>query len=228
MTKLSNLNAGLVNLFAVLLPGLIATAFLADFISGRIHLLSNNDIPWLMSYILLTFKETAWVLAYIIVSFVLGYIIYLIAALFDDLFEVIRKWRLEQGARSAVENDELYLDIQLLKIDLFDKDQNAIPQNNFQWAKTFLVQKCPNAFIEVAKLEAEARFFRSFCVIAFISILYCWYKNSDFIGLIAMLVMLMSFLRYYNRRLKSNTLAYLHVLTFERLKDHENDKADDR
>jgi len=207
VVKPGDFYVSIVDLFAILLPGAVAAALLLAAV--------GNDIPGeIISLPDSTFG--LWV-AFIIAAYLIGHVIFLLGSFLDGRFESLRKWRLEQGAISAVDNDQLYFAVQILKNKIFDDELTPAPLNNFQWVKSVLVQEKPNAIAEVNRLEADSKFFRSLSVISFLSIFLIGFNTNDLIGIILIVITIMCFLRYYERRLKSNTLAYLHLLTFYRL-----------
>jgi len=208
VTKRGDFYASIVDLFAVILPGSVATALLLAS--------ANNNIPR-EAFSLPDSAVGQW-FAFIVASYLLGQVVFLLGSFLDGLFDHLRKWRLEHGAISAIDNDQLFFAVQILKNKTFDDELTPVPLNNFQWAKSVLVQKDQHAIAEVNRLEADSKFFRSLCVVSFLAIFIVGIKSNDLIGLILIVITLMCFLRYYERRLKSNTLAYLHLLTLHRLK----------
>ena len=207
MARLGDFYASIVDLFAILLPGVIAASLLLAAL--------GNDIP--DEIVSLPDSAIGLWLAFVIAAYLIGQVIFLLGSFLDGLFESLRKWRLEQGAISAVDNDQLYFAVQILKNIIFDDELTPAPLNNFQWAKSVLVQEDQNAIAEVNRLEANSNFFRSLSVVSFMSIFFIGFNTSDLIGIALIVLTIICFHRYYERRLKSNTLAYLHVLTFYRL-----------
>jgi len=209
VAKPGDFYVSIIDLFAILLPGAISVALLLAAI--------GNTVP---SEIISLPDSTVgqWV-AFLIAAYFTGQVIFLLGSFLDGRFESLRKWRLEQSAKSAVDNDQLYFAVQILKNKTFEEELTPEPLNNFQWAKAVLVQEDQHAIAEVNRLEADSKFFRSLSVVSFISIFLIGLKTNDVIGLGLIAITLMCFLRYYERRLKSNTLAYLHLVTLYRLRD---------
>jgi len=205
VAKSGNIHIGIVDFFAVFLPGAIATA-----------LLFNTDVEFEHVFTLPENLAGQW-FAFLLAAYFIGHIIFVLGAFLDAGFENIRKWRLEQGARTAVENDELFFAVQVLKVKLFADNSFAVPKNNYQWAKTLLVQECPNSIIEVNRLEADSKFFRSLSVISFMAIFYVGMNTNEIMGVALIAITGICFMRYYERRLKSTSLAYLHVITLSQL-----------
>jgi len=208
VAKAGNFYASLIDLFAIMVPGSIATAMLMaterDYIPvDIINLPEPVAVQWL---------------AYFVIAYLIGQIIFLLGSFLDGIFESLRKWRLEQGSISAVDNDQLYFAVQILKNKTFEDELTPVPLNNFQWAKSVLVQEDQNGIVEVNRLEADSKLFRSLSVVSFVSVFMIGLNSNDMIGLILIGLTILCFVRYYERRLKSNTLAYLHLVTFYRLK----------
>jgi len=207
VAKPGDFYVSIVDLFAVIIPGAIATSVLLAAV--------GNNIP--VGVISLPESTVGQWVAFIVTAYLVGQIIFLLGSFLDGLFESLRKWRLEQGAISAIDNDQLYFAVQILKNRTFEDELTPAPLNNFQWAKSVLVQEDQNAIAEVNRLEADSKFFRSLSVLSSISIFLIGYNTNDLVGLALIVISIMCFLRYYERRLKSNTLAYLHLLTLYRI-----------
>ncbi len=208
MAKPGNFYVSMIDLVAILLPGSIATSLLLEAIS--------NDIP--DELISLPDSTAGEWIAFLVAAYFVGQLIVLTGSFLDRWFESLRKWRLAQGAISAVDNDQLYFAVQILKNKTFEDELTPAPLNNFQWAKAVLVQEDQDAISEVNRLEADSKLFRSLSVISFLAVFFIGMNSYDWLGIVLIVITVMCFLRYYERRLKSNTLAYLHLVTLYRLR----------
>lgn len=101
--------------------------------------------------------------------------------------------------------------------------------NSFQWAKARLTIHCPTALVEVQRLEADSKFFRSLVVV--LVPLAGWLLWKAFQGNLNWLVALsclvficLSFWRYVERRFKATQQSYWYVITLEGCAASSNDK----
>jgi hypothetical protein len=92
--------------------------------------------------------------------------------------------------------------------------------NAFQWAKAHLGIKYPTALVEVQRLEADSKFFRSLVIV--LLFLSSWLFWKTFRGNLNCLIALsclvfcgLSFWRYVERRFKSTQQAYWFVISLE-------------
>ena len=79
-----------------------------------------------------------------------------------------------------------------------------------------MIQNSPAAHRDIEVHEADQKFFRSLVVLALAVGIGAAIERDWVLAAIALAAALASFMRYYNRRLKTVTLAYLHVLTMHR------------
>jgi hypothetical protein len=89
--------------------------------------------------------------------------------------------------------------------------------NVFQWSRAVLLAKSPPAADDVHRLEADSKFFRSLIVICLLASAAFFADGRAIAGLIALALVAPCFARYYERRLKSTTQAYQHVVAMHRL-----------
>jgi hypothetical protein len=92
--------------------------------------------------------------------------------------------------------------------------------NAFQWAKAHLAIKCPAALVEVQRMEADSKFFRSLVVVLLFLAGWLFWKafkgNLNWLLFLSCLVLSgLSFWRYAERRFKATQQAYWFVITLE-------------
>ena len=101
-------------------------------------------------------------------------------------------------------------------------DVNGEPViNAFQWSKARLMIQCPAALSDVQRLEADSKFFRSF--FAVLMLLALWLSAQMLLGKLeywalalgCVVLAVLSFWRYAERRFKSVEQAYWYVITLE-------------
>jgi hypothetical protein len=200
MSKPNEFYVGVLDFFAVLLPGGIATAILAPRIA-----------PYVLGHLVAapTSEAGQWA-AFLTVSYFVGHLIFLVGSWVDWLYDVFRKRLNPYGNESA------YQCARRVR-DLFIAENEKEALNTFQWARSVLLAKHPGAAEDVHRLEADSKFFRSLLIICALGSIVLFWSGQSAAGAVALALVIPCFVRYYERRLKSTTQAYLHVVTLYRL-----------
>ena len=198
--KPSEFYVGVLDFFAILLPGAIATAILipryGDLIVGPLILALTND-------------TAKWV-AFIICAYFTGHLIFLLGSYIDSLYNSLRERFNPYGNESAFQCATRIRD------SLIDEaERKAL--NTFQWSRSVLIAICPAAAEDVHRLEADSKFFRSLLVVCALAAVAFFVSGLWLEGLVALALVAPCFARYYERRLKSTTQAYIHVISLHRL-----------
>jgi hypothetical protein len=99
-----------------------------------------------------------------------------------------------------------------------EKDDDAVKDskevmNTYKWGQHFLQIKYPQLMLDVKRLEADSKFFRSL-VIAFL-IIACYYflHQQIKVGFILLGIAMLSFYRFGDLRYKSTNLVYELIVT---------------
>jgi hypothetical protein len=118
--------------------------------------------------------------------------------------------------RQPYGNDSAFACAQRIRDAVMDDDER-IALNVFQWSRALLIAKSPVAAEDVHRLEADSKFFRSLIVICIVAAIAFAIDGRALYALAAAALTVPCFARYYERRLKSTTQAYIHVVTMHRL-----------
>lgn len=199
MAKPSEFYVGVIDLFAIVLPGAIATAILeprlgAFVFGGLVSAPSSEAAKWAV---------------FLAVSYFLGHLIFLAGSYVDVLYNLIRERLNPYGNESAYQCATRVRDA---LID--DAERKAL--NTFQWSRSVLLTRCPAAAEDVHRLEADSKFFRSLLIVSIIAAIAFFSEGRCLEGLVALLFLIPCFARYYERRLKGTTQAYIHLVTLYR------------
>lgn len=198
--KPSEFYIGILDFFAILLPGAIATAILAprysDFIVGTLIVPLTND-------------ASKWV-AFLICAYFAGHLIFLLGSYIDYLYNILRERLNPYGNESA------YQCATRIRDSLMDECER-MTLNTFQWSRSVLISICPMAAEDVHRLEADSKFFRSLLVVCTLASVAFFVRGHWIEGSVALALVAPCFARYYERRLKSTTQAYIHIVTLHRL-----------
>jgi hypothetical protein len=200
MSKPNEFYVGILDFFAILLPGAIATAIFA-LRFGHLVLGPLITNP--------TTEAGKWAM-FLTLSYFLGHLIFLVGSYVDYLYNTLRERLNPYGNESA------YQCATRIRNSLIDEgERNAM--NTFQWARSVLIAKCPVAAEDVHRLEADSKFFRSLLVVCALSSIVFFSSSKVPEGIVALALVPPCFARYYERRLKSTTQAYIHIITLHRL-----------
>lgn len=216
---------GLMEFFSILLPGALF-AYLLLHSQGQLTTGSSiyDDLD----------GAKGW-MALFVVSYLLGHIAFLIGALLDWPYDMLRRRTLNHQIRQLALRGRLtpwfirlvvYLvfknerDLAVERAGCIKKKSleglragNAI--NTFQWSKVFLNTESSQGFLTVQRFEADSKFFRSF-VIVLILALGMWCLNPQWPRIVVPLVFLLLLLalwRYMEQRFKATNQAYWSVIT---------------
>lgn len=195
---------GVIDFFSIILPG----GILAYYLYG----LFESDV---FGPLLPRFEggATGWVI-FLLAAYLFGHIVFLIGSLLDDtVYDPLRKiiWtkRRDKAFPKALALKHKYVG---------DKDEeNGEVVNVFQWAKAVLVLEHPAGIVEVARLEADSKFFRSLVIVLAVLAWAAFHRDSITLGWLFALLLAASFWRYVDQRYKSTQQAYWYVITLNSL-----------
>jgi 8-oxo-dGTP pyrophosphatase MutT (NUDIX family) len=218
---------GLVDFFAVLLPGALFTFLFAD-----------TAGPLLMGNRYATLAGSSREAAFVLVSYLTGHFVFLIGSLVLDGFcyDPFRNaTKIGQIRRLAVSASKVPrqpgrirrallhhlkfadCDIPLRQAELLKKRElgrlgAGSAMNTFQWAKISLSLSGTDAATDVHRFEADSKFFRSLVVVlscwAAWSAGHLWWKPAIF----SIVLGACAFVRYIEQRMKATRQAYWAVL----------------
>jgi len=198
--KPSEFYVGVLDFFAILLPGAIATAILAprygDLIVGPlISVLTNDTSKWA---------------AFLLCAYFAGHLIFLLGSYIDPLYNILRE-RLK-----PYDNESAFQCATQVRDALVDESERKA-LNTFQWSRSVLLFVCPAGAEDVHRLEADSKFFRSLLVVCALAAVAFFMSGHCMEGFVTLALVAPCFARYYERRLKSTTQAYIHILALHRL-----------
>jgi hypothetical protein len=225
--KPSDFFIGVVDFFAVILPGALITFFLKGafytraFGEGKLFPRPESELQGWIVFLLITY--VAGNLIFVIGSLLLDKLIYdkfLREILFKKNFDL--SYKTATSVRDEYLSTDLWLD-RLIAENRLERDQ--IEQiykkkkreilNTFKWGQRYLALKHPEALVEIKKYEADSKFFRSL-VIAFIIIAAVLLAQGRVAGgLLFLAFTLASLYRYGDLRYKSTEFTYETIITLK-------------
>ncbi len=210
----NKLFVGLIDFFAVLLPGAVITFFLAPSIGPTLIGSDRFD----------SLRGNAGAAAFAVTSYLLGHFVFLLGSILLDPFEkritdaAIKKpcSRLARCLRLLTKFDDESHPLraaEALRRDEIDRFAGQQVINAFQWAKAKLLIEAPGAIGEVHRLEADSKFFRSLVVVSFFVAVHSGVTQAWWALVSVALIGLLAFVRYIEQRAKSTRQAYWYLLT---------------
>lgn len=207
--KPTDLHIGVIEFFSIVLPGALLTAAIVAVWDGAPP----------VARLLLASSAAQWV-AFAVSAYTLGHFVFLIAAELDHpVYDGYRNWKWPKCA------DDAFALATAERARFFDRalrePDDRVPMNTFIWAKSLLIMHAPAANAAVEHFEADSKFFRSLVVaLPLVGVLLAHAGSA--IALPATIVLsVLSFVRYAERRHKSTEWAYHYVLVMRRLATHE-------
>lgn len=199
--KPSDVFIGVTEFFSIMMPGALLSAALAESVSGRMF------GPILMN---LESEAARWA-AFLVASYFLGHFAHMIGSYLDPLYNRYRQHRRPR------EKNHLYHAACALRLsqlsalgDSPDKAKELV--NTFKWSKAFINLRSPAAAAEVARLEADSKFFRSAVVVLGVIAIVQGMGGQWVVAAVCGALGAGSFMRYADQRLKSTDQAYTYFL----------------
>jgi len=217
--KPSTFHIGIIDLFAILLPGAILSIMLyqmdvevlqSSTPSGR----SIGLKTWVNE--LYTTSSFLASFVFLLSSYVLGHFLVVLGSLvLDKLYDklngvyIFKKEKYRRNLNSIKKiREQLYRDYSL-----------GDYLSNFEWSKYKLYQDNPSIIAEIEKHQAHSKFFRSLVLILpVISIALSIHGNLA-LGVFTAVLMIFAFYRYVERKRKSTETAYKNIVLNEYLLD---------
>jgi hypothetical protein len=189
---------GVLDFFAILLPGAMAAWLAVQYIPAR----------GLRDALLLGFEKQGepsdWVTvgAFLLASYVLGHFVFMMGSRLDGSFDRWRR-RTKPHTRDRMYQSACRVQKSLTR-DLADSDWTTL-----KWARAYIQVKAQHARFEIDRLEADQKFFRSLVVIAVAFAAHFFLlKGAPVAGLLAVGAGALSFSRYVEQRWKMTELTY--------------------
>jgi hypothetical protein len=253
--KPGDLFVGIVDFFAVILPGMILV-FIAQRL-GLEKIIFGQDV--LTPGILFLGDAEKWI-AFVIAAYLVGHFVLAIGSSLDTLYDIVRQrvvgkkaWNeiffrhdagriVGESRLTMVLKSWLAIPLCVIFTPLLgyalrkEKDENyryalqirnrALPDanaqviNTFRWAKAVIQTRQPALIVEVQRLEGDSKFFRSLILVLGIILIVLVVEGRWLAVLGSLVLMVLSFWRYSNRRWTSTELAYDLLIALEHAPPH--------
>jgi len=183
---------GLIDFFSVLLPGALVVSLLQGALAPRLF---GPVFPPIHD-------ETQGWIAFLFCSYLVGHFVFLVGAMLDVVDKPVREWFWPE------EKDHTLQEAIRIKQQHIGDDEKREVINAFQWAKVRLAIACPSGLLEVQRLEADSKFFRSLVVVLLGAAVYLFVTVQVGLGVASLALLGLSFWRYVERRYKSTQQAF--------------------
>jgi hypothetical protein len=190
---------GVLDFFAILLPGSLATWLAIQYIPA-----SSLGAALTFDFMGAGAKPDTFVAgaAFVLSSYLLGHFVFMAGSRLDQPYDRWRKrahpFALDKTYKAA---DDLK---KTLTPNLYGGELTTL-----KWARAFIQVKSAEARIEIDRLEAEQKFFRSLVVIAaMFAAHFVLRERALFSGAIAVLMAVFSYWRYRDRRWTMTELIF--------------------
>jgi|SRR5271165_882893 len=190
---------GVLDFFGILLPGGLATWLVAQYIPPK-------ALREALSFGLGdgTAKPDSLVLgaAFLLSSYLLGHFVFMAGAKLDPSYD---RWRKRTKPKNR--------DMAFVEAEKVQKKLTAgLVGGDFttlKWARTYVQVKAPAARVEIDRLEADQKFFRSLVVVfALAAAHFLLREQSPGAGAVALAMTGLSYLRFREQRWKMTELSY--------------------
>jgi hypothetical protein len=192
---------GVIDFFAVLLPGALLSFVFADF---ACHHVFGRALPALQG------GMQGWVV-FVFSSYLLGHFVFLVGSYIDPLYDRFRRKFVPK------EKDRTYMRAKEIKEECLGDNPQEMVMNTFQWAKANLTLRSPAALVEVRRHEADSKFFRSLIVVLLAVELILISKAAWIEAAVCFVLVVASFGRYAEQRWKAAQRAYEFLLAIKLL-----------
>jgi 8-oxo-dGTP pyrophosphatase MutT (NUDIX family) len=219
---------GIIDFFAILLPGALFTLLIRDEAARRFFDAGYYYPDGPKGWVIFGFA-----------SYLLGHFIFLIGSDLDKVYDLLRKPTYQEQVKRLAEGKRLSFPLfRYLSWVFFTKkdSDSAVTKavqiknfylnpidasesiNAFQWCKARLALEQPEASAAVQRFEADSKFFRSLvilCLLVFVLAPLDLITHADKVPWIAVPVLVLAFWRYIDQRMKATNQAYWYVITLE-------------
>jgi len=206
----NNFYIGIIDLFAIFLPGAIVTFSLYYFFQVETE------------QVLCTFgdnTEFVSVMTFFISSYLFGHIVFRIGSYLDDyIYDPLKKKKLLAKDQRALEQVK---DIRRTTYHNSDQDLDVV--NTFEWSYFRVARISNDAISEIDRYLADSKFFRGLIIVMLFEIPFLLNKGFWIVVIISGLVMIFSLFQYFEKRTEATKTLYKYVIYYEKHPDKKTD-----
>src|SRR5690606_22997514 len=134
-----------------------------------------------------------WVL-FALAAYAVGHLVFLFASFLDNTYDFFRRRVCPDVPGNAYSRAKALRDAALGTTDA------RFPMNTFAWAKAVLQLRAQRAAVDVARLEADQKFFRSLCLVLGLVGVHSLFRERILVGGVLVIAGIFAYARYVERR----------------------------
>ena len=191
---------GVLDFFAVLLPGSLATWLVAQYIPPKVL---RDALSFGLGDGITNPDSFVLGAAFLLSSYLLGHFVFMAGGELDPLYD---RWR---KRAKPEDRDKAFQAARALQKEV-SKDLVGSDFSVLKWARTYVQIKAPAARVEIDRLEADSKFFRGLVVISVLAAVHFFLREqSPAAGVVALVMVALSYHRYRQQRWKMTELSYV-------------------
>lgn len=203
--KPSNFYIGIIDLFAILLPGAIVSLIIyhTNWLGIKSWLVSQESYGSFYSSFL-----------FLLSAYLLGHIISQLSAYIDKWVYDNLNGSLVYDSKKAKRN---VTEVKRIRKDIYQDYSGTKHLNTFEWSKNKLLKEQPAILDDIERYIADSKFFRSLILIFPILAGVLFNNSQKTLGWICLGLMAFSVVRYFHKRRKATETAYKSVIFLDKL-----------
>lgn len=210
----SNFYIGIVDLFAILLPGAMVSL-----------IIYHTDWLGIKSWLVFPEENNAFYVSFLflLAAYLVGHIVSQISAYLD-------KWVYDKLNGKLVYHEEKHLrNLELVKTIRKEVYQDYTEGNhlsNFEWSVNKLLKELPEVVDEIERYMADSKFFRSLVLIFPLLAIILWSQSKSSLGWLCLAIAAFSAIRYFHKKRKATETSYKGVIFLEQLNQRKGSLAE--
>ena len=183
---------GVLDFFAVLLPGSMATWLVTRYVPP-------DELSRYLSFGTGQPDSVSLWVAFLLSSYTLGHFVFMVGSYLDPSYD---RWR---RLTKPTSSDATYTAANELR-------KNSLAEGPFttlKWAKSYVQIHAPEARVEIDRFDANSKFFRSLVVIWLVVAAHFFlHERAPGMGVVSLVMGAMSYQRFVDQRWKMTELSY--------------------
>jgi mannose-6-phosphate isomerase-like protein (cupin superfamily) len=207
----SNFYIGLIDLFAILLPGAIVSL-----------IIYHTDWLGIKSWLVFPQENNEFYVSFLflLAAYLVGHIVSQVSAYLD-------KWVYDKLNGTLVFKEEKHRrnveQVKTIRQEVYQDYTEGKHLNNFEWSVNKLLKELPEVVAEIERYTADSKFFRSLLLIFPLLTGILWSQSKWQLGWLCLGLTVFSAIRYFHKRRKATETAYKGVIFLELMNQKKGD-----
>jgi hypothetical protein len=200
--KPSDFFVGIVDFFSIVLPGAVLLLFYWEIVRDHILALLPLDAS----------SEVQLWLGFLLAAYVLGHFITALSSWsLDPLYD--------RTYRQAMWKKKGGQDLKNAAQAILERAPYYFPNDTLKWSTVLARSQSPSAALEIDRLDADSKFFRSFTIVLILILPRFIYQMAWVQFIVCLLFVPISFLRFCTLRWKRTQRTYEYFITMNRIEN---------